>query len=130
MRMSILLCALASLPGCTTVTYTSSRPRLEVAECIASGWRNAAPSGYGVPVSRTDFADYCFVGVELHANFSPLPTGTGHPTYAVWAEVRDTPSGRRRNITGPIRSSTHASIVSSWNARLSRTERGHRTLRP
>ena len=93
MRMSILLCALASLPGCTTVTYTSSRPRLEVAECIASGWRNAAPSGYGVPVSLTDFADYCFVGVELHANFSPLPTGTSHPTYAVWAEVRDTPSG-------------------------------------
>jgi hypothetical protein len=93
----VLLAALALLPGCATMTYISGRPAPEVAECIAEGWRKSPRSGYEAPVSLTRFDEYYFVGVELHPYFLPYGglaiSGTGHPDYPVWAEVRDSLPG-------------------------------------
>jgi hypothetical protein len=86
--------ALLLLSGCATMTYTSTRPASEVSACTADGWRTAPSSGFPLPVSvtRTDEGD--FVGVELHPTFpSPVVTGVEHPLYAVWAEIRDIPTG-------------------------------------
>jgi hypothetical protein len=96
MRIVPLLIALALLLGCATNIYTSNRPALDISECIAGGWRKAPRSGYEVPVSLTKSDEYYFVGVELHPTFPSLVvTGTEHPFYAVWAEVRESPSGSK-----------------------------------
>jgi hypothetical protein len=89
-----LLVALMLLSGCATMDYISHRPAADVSECIAGGWRRAPRSGLEVPVSVTKSEEYYFVAVELTPPFlSPLITGLKHPFYAVWAEVRDVPSG-------------------------------------
>lgn len=95
MRKSIVaLCTLIFVSGCATMNYDSRRPALEVSECIAAGWRSSASSGYKLPVSVTKTEPFYFVGVELHPMFPSLViTGTQHPFYAVWAEVRDTSEG-------------------------------------
>lgn len=93
----VLLAALVLLSGCATMTYSSSMPASEIAECIANGWRKSPRSGYEAPVSLTKFEEYYFVGVELHSYFLPygglVISGAEHPDYPVWAEVRDTLSG-------------------------------------
>lgn len=94
LKWVMALCAMMLISGCATMNYSSSLAAAEVSECIAAGWRKSARSGAKVPVSLTKTEQYYFVGVELHPTFpSPVVTGTEHPFYAVWAEVRDAPLG-------------------------------------
>jgi len=90
---AVLLVMLLVLSGCTTLTLTSERAPLGVAECVAAGWRKSGITSLEVPVSLTKNDDVYFVGVELGYPFNPIPLGLEHPTYAVWAEVSATDSG-------------------------------------
>ena len=85
---------LVALTGCSTFDYTSEREAEDVAECIADGWRHSPWSGWQAPVSVTQTDAYYFVGVELHPiQPAPVISGTRHPTYPVWAEVRAVADG-------------------------------------
>lgn len=88
-----LIIAVLLVSGCATVTYKSTRPASVVSKCIAEGWKKSPKSGYMAPVSLTKFEQYYFVGVELGGGWYSLPSGTKHPSYPVWAEVRDSASG-------------------------------------
>lgn len=94
MRMTLVaLCAL-SLSGCATRHYNSVHSAEAVSNCISVGWRKSPKSGFPAPVSLTKAESNYFVGVELHPTSpSLLVTGTKHPFYPVWAEVRGTPVG-------------------------------------
>jgi len=93
----VTLSAVMLVSGCSTTNHISGHPAAEVSECIAAGWRKAPRSGVEAPVSLTKTEQYYFVGVELHPTFgrygSPVVTGVDHPSYAVWAEIRDVPPG-------------------------------------
>jgi hypothetical protein len=85
---------LALLPGCATFKYTSSRPKLEVAECIEAGWKSVPAWGGNLPVSLTVFVDYYFVSAGFSPSMGVPPiTNTKHPFEYLWAEVRDSVSG-------------------------------------
>jgi hypothetical protein len=92
-KRELLIFALTMLSGCATLHYASNRPAIDVAECIVAGWKKAPRSGYELPVSLEKKDESYFVGVELRNCFSPLPTGTKHGTYPVWAEVNETKEG-------------------------------------
>lgn len=92
MRWTLLIFAFTMLTGCTTLHYASDRPALDVAECIAAGWKKAPKSGYELPVSLEKKDEYYFVGVELRSWFGPLPTGAKH-SYPIWAEVSEKMGG-------------------------------------
>lgn len=88
------LCIMLLISGCATKNYNSRRAAVDVAGCIAAGWRNSASSGVKVPVSITRTGQCYFVGVELHPTIPSLVvTGLDHPFYAVWAEVLDAAQG-------------------------------------
>lgn len=94
LKWIVTLCAMTLFGGCATKNYNSSHSAIEVSECIAAGWRKSAFSGVEVPVSITRTEQCFFVGVGLHPTFPSLViTGTEHPFYAVWAEVRDADQG-------------------------------------
>ena len=93
MKWTLLIYALIMSSGCTTLHYASNRPALDVAECIAAGWKKAPKSGYELPVSLETKGEHYFVGVELRNWYGPLPTGTKHSTYPVWSEVSETEGG-------------------------------------
>lgn len=93
MKWTVLIFAFTMLIGCSTLHYASNRSAIDVAECIAAGWKKAPKSGYELPVSLEKKDEYYFVGVELRNWFGPLPTGSKHGTYPVWAEVSETKGG-------------------------------------
>ncbi len=90
---SIIIAILLIPVGCSTLTYKSERSALSVAECIAGGWRKSGAASIEVPVSITNTDNAYFVGVELGYVLNPIPLGWDHPSYAVWAEVRESGSG-------------------------------------
>lgn len=80
--------------GCSTVTYNSRRSASDVAQCIAKRWENSGSSGYKVPVSVERQERGYFVAFALQGPFfSPIVFDRKHPTYSVWAEVNESPSG-------------------------------------
>lgn len=93
MRWGPSIITVLFISGCATVTYESTRPASVVSKCIAEGWKKSPESGHMLPISLTKSEQYYFVGVELGGGWYSLPSGTKHPSYPVWAEVSESPSG-------------------------------------
>lgn len=80
---SCLIATLLLFAGCSTVTYTSQKPAVEVSQCIANGWRDVSGSGVKMPVTLTKSRDYYFIDVVMVRDFP-----SNLPLRSMWAKVR------------------------------------------
>lgn len=83
MRIPFLFIAVLLTTGCSTVSYTSQKPAVEVSHCIADGWRDVSGSGTKMPVTLTKSRDYYFVDVVMVRDFP-----SNLPLRSMWAKVR------------------------------------------